>query len=68
MVTGSSVLALTLLLAAVPVGAHLAEGLTAPASEARGADTGSGDRVTQRSVLTLTSVTAVRAPVFTVTG
>ena len=66
-VTGGSVLALAFLLAPVPVGAGLTRGLAAPPSEPREADAGSSDGVTQSLVLTLTSVTAVRPPVVTVT-
>lgn len=68
MVTGGSILALAFLLASVTIGAHFTLGLTAPASISRSADTGSCDGVTQCSVLALTSVTAVRTPMVTVTS
>lgn len=68
MVTGGSILALAFLLASITIGAHFTLGLTAPASVSRSANTGSSDWVTQRSILALTSVTAVGTPVVTVTG
>lgn len=68
MVTGGSVLALAFLLAPVTVGAHFALRLATPASVSRSADAGSGDGVTQRSILALTPVAAVGTPVVTVTG
>lgn len=59
--------ALTRQLAALAVGTGCAEFLTAPASEARGAHAGAGDRVAQGAVLTLTPIAAVGTPVLAVT-
>lgn len=68
MVTGGSVLALTFLEAAVAIGSCFTRGLAAPASVPGGADTGSGDGVTQCLVLALAPLGAVRPPVVTVTS
>lgn len=68
MVTGCSVLALALLLAAIAVGAGSTVGLAAPASVARAADTSSSNGVAKRSMLALTSVAAVWTPVTAITG
>lgn len=66
MVTGGSVLALTFLEASVAIGSCFTRGLAAPASVPRGADTGSGDGVTQCVVLALAPLGAVGPPVVTV--
>lgn len=60
--------ALTEQLAALAVSTRSAEFLTAPASEARSAHAGAGDRVAQGAVLTLTPVAAVGTPVLAVTA
>ncbi len=57
-----------LLLTAVSVAGALAEVLAAPAAVSGRTEAGSGDRVTQRPVLTLTAAAAVRTPVIPVTG
>ncbi len=62
------VLAQALLLTAVSVAGALAEVLAAPAAVSGRTEAGSGDRVTQRPVLTLTAAAAVRTPVIPVTG
>lgn len=67
MVACGIVLALAFLLAVVSIGAGLTTLLTTPATEASCADTSTCDWVTQRSIFTLTPVTAVRTPVATVT-
>lgn len=68
MVTGGTVKTLTLQLATLAIEAWLTGVLTSPALVAIRADTGSSDGVTQGSVLTLTTVTAVRSPVATLTA
>lgn len=66
-VAGGIVLTLAFLLAVCSIGARLAALLTPPAAVASCADTSACDGVTQRSIFTLTPVTAVRTPVTTVT-
>lgn len=66
MVTGGSVLALTFLEASVAIGSCFTRGLAAPASVPRGADTGSGDGITQCLVLALAPLCAVGPPVVAV--
>ena len=67
MVAGGTVLTQALLLAAGAVGARIAVLLAAPALVPRGADARPRDGVTQRPILTLAPVAAVRAPVDAVT-
>lgn len=67
-VTGGTVKTLALQLATLAVVARLTGVLTSPALVAVCADTGPSDGVTQGSVLTLATVTAVRSPVATLTA
>lgn len=67
-VTGGTVKTLALQLATLPIVARLTGVLTSPALVAIRADTGPSDGITQGSVLTLTTVTAVRSPVATLTA
>lgn len=67
-VTGGPIKTLALQLATLAIVARLTGVLTSPALVAIRADTGPSDGVTQGSVLTLTTVTAVRSPVATLTA
>lgn len=67
-VAGGSVVALALEVAALAVGARLAELLAAPAAEAVGAHAGARDGVAERFVLALAPVAAVGPPVLAVTA
>lgn len=65
-VTAGTVVALTWQLAALAMGAGCTELLAAPASEASGTHTGTGDGVAQGTILALAPVAAMGAPVVTV--
>lgn len=67
-VAGGPVVALALEVAALAVGARLAELLAAPAAEAVGAHAGARDGVAERFVLALAPVAAVGPPVLAVTA
>lgn len=66
-VTGGSVMALALKLAALAIGAGITEFLAAPASVPVCTHTGPRDGVAQGLILTLAAVAAVGSPVVTVT-